>query len=367
MELFTSILVIHGFAYSLLVAVIVIALSRVHMASETGQPPVSVIVAARNEAAGIGPCLDSLQCQNYRPESYEVIVVDDRSTDDTPAILRRCQENWANLSILTIGRTPEGISPKKHALASAIGQAKGEIILQTDADCTVPPGWIAGMVSRFEPGVGLVAGVAPYRRAPGILNSFVRHEYLWNAALSAASIALGHGTHASGRNLAFRRDVFDRMGGYGESAGVASGDDTLLLHRLQRTGIARAVTMPGLSTHVHTDAPVDFAALLKQRLRHMSTGRYFEPFQIMAGIIVYGFHVVLILALALSFFFLAALVLFLTLFIWKTAADAIVSRAVRRILGLEVEWGAFIRNEFFLLWYMALMPCAGFLVPVKWK
>jgi hypothetical protein len=99
----------------------------------------------------------------------------------------------------------------------------------------------------------------------------------------------------------------------------------------------------------------------------MSTGKYFEPVQIGAGIIVYGFHAALILALALSPFFPPALLLFIVLFLWKAAADALVSRAVRTVLGLEVEWGAFLRNEFFLLWYMALLPCAGLLVPVKWK
>lgn len=223
------------------------------------------------------------------------------------------------------------------------------------------------MASRFEPGVGLVAGVAPYWRTDGMLNSFVRHEYLWNAALSASSIALGRGTHASGRNLAFGRDIFTDLGGYGETAAVLSGDDTLLLHRLQRTGVARAVTMPGVSTHVYTDSPFTIGALLKQRLRHMSTGKYFEPFQIAAGVVVYGFHAGLILALALSPFFLTALVLFLALFLWKAGMDALVSRKVQRTLGLDVEWRTFIRNEFFLLWYMALMPVAGLVATVKWK
>ncbi len=354
-------------AYSLLAAVMAAALFRVRRVDGDARPPVSVIIAARNEAANIESCLDSLESQDYSPGRYEIIVADDRSTDETPSILQRRAERGQNLRIVTIRYTPDGISPKKYALANAIGQASGDIILQTDADCTVPPGWISGMAGRFEPGVGLVAGVAPYRRTGGLLNSFVRHEYLWNAALSASSIVLGHGTHASGRNMAFRRDIFAGMGGYGESAGVISGDDTLLLHRLQRTGIARAVTMPGISTHVYTDSPPGFVALLKQRLRHMSTGRYFEPFQIIAGIVVYGFHAALILALLLSPFSLTALILFTALFLWKSAADALVSLTVHRTLGLEVEWSAFLRNEFFLLWYMALIPVAGLFAPVKWK
>lgn len=113
MELFVCILVIGGMAYSLLVSVIIVSLSRVRSGMESRQPMVSVVIAARNEAANIGSCLESLQSQDYPPDRYEIVVADDRSTDDTPAILRRWEEKWGNLRILSIERAPEGISPKK--------------------------------------------------------------------------------------------------------------------------------------------------------------------------------------------------------------------------------------------------------------
>ena len=152
----------------------------------------------------------------------EVIVVDDRSNDCTSTVVERFDGLMNNLACITIDRVPSGISPKKNALAHAIQISRGEIIIQTDADCIPPPTWISGMVSGFEYDVGMVTGIAPYYPESGMLNSFVRHEYLWNAALSSASIVLGHGTHASGRNMAFRKDIFDRIGGYGAGKKILS-------------------------------------------------------------------------------------------------------------------------------------------------
>ncbi len=367
MQTFTLLVIAGCVAYTVVAAVIICALRRVRSGSAEHTPRVSVIIAARNEEASLGACLDSLCSQEYPPDKFEVIVADDRSTDQTSELLGEYSSRWPSLHTVRIGRVPDGVSPKKNALASALSLAKGEIILQTDADCTVPPGWIAGMVNRFESGVGFVAGIAPYRKAPGTLNSFIRHEYLWNAALSASSIVLGRGTHASGRNMGFRRDVFLAVQGYGNSIRVLSGDDTLLLQRIERSRTARAATMPASETHVYTRAPQTLAAFVHQRIRHMSTGKFFDFGQILAGLVVYGFHGLLLFALISALIYPSFRMIGVSGFAWKTIMDALVASRVRAILELDVEWSRFVLNEFILLWYMILFPMAGIIIPVSWK
>jgi cellulose synthase/poly-beta-1,6-N-acetylglucosamine synthase-like glycosyltransferase len=358
---------IWAFVYAGFTLLILYGLRRIDPGRSSVTPKVSVVVAARNEAANIGRCIESLRAQDYDPGLYEVIVADDRSTDGTSDILRDRAASWHGLRVLRIDRTPGGVSPKKHALSTAIAAATGDIILQTDADCAVPTGWISGMARAFEPGVGFVAGIAPYREGSGPLNSFIRHEYLWNAALAAASIALGHGNHASGRNMGFRRDVFAKLGGYGEFAGVLSGDDTLLLHRIRRSHIARAAIMPSLETHVETDAPATFVAFLHQRARHLSTGRLFDPALLAIGGIVYGFHLALVASLVLAPFSRTAFTGFAGGFLIRCAADALVARRVERALSLDIQWGRFVLNEAFLILYMAAMPIVSNILPVHWK
>ena len=367
MHLLIIITVAGGLVYALFLGVIMIALRKVQSGKSSECRSVSVVIAAHNEKDAIVSCLKALKHQDYDAGHYEVIVADDRSNDGTSELLAEAGRIWPRLRVIRIDDVPEEISPKKNALASAIQYAQGEIILETDADCIVSEGWISGMVRRFEPGVGMVAGIAPYYESPGILNSFIRHEYLWNAALSTGSIVLGHGTHASGRNLGFRRDLFLELGGYGESARILSGDDTLLLHRIQHSHPGQAVTQPDSATHVYTEAPRTFSAFLKQRLRHMSTGKFFEPFHIFAGVVMYGYHLLLVLTLVVSPLIPILFMVFLVSFLWKTMLDGIVAWKVQSALKLSVQWNRFVLNELFLLMYMAAFPLMGTLIPVKWK
>ncbi|MFC1528410.1 glycosyltransferase [Candidatus Latescibacterota bacterium] len=353
--------------YTAGVALFFAALGRIRSGTSSEKPFVSVIIAARNERASIGACLASLIDQDYPENRYEIIVADDRSTDGTTEVIDRFRDVRSSLEAVRIDSTPDGVSPKKHALSRAIERATGEIILQTDADCVSPRAWISGMVRGFEHGVGMVAGLAPYLTAPGALNSFISHEYLWNAALSAGSIILGNGTHASGRNLAFRRDVFTRLGGYGDSEHILSGDDTLLLHRIRQIPDCRAATMPDTIAHVYTSAPEDVKTFLRQRVRHMSTGKFFDPYLIAVGCAVYGFHILLVLSPVLMFVSLKAFGIAIAVFLWKVMIDGLMAWRTSAVLGLGVQWRRLVINELFLVLYLAVMPILGFFVPVSWK
>ena len=366
-DYFSVLLVISGLGYFIIVMVLFCVLRKVRTGFSKKKPFVSVVIAARNESASIGSCLRALQKQDYPTDLFEVIVVDDRSEDETADVLAHFQSDWKNMKVIKVDRVPEDVSPKKNALSKAIDHSSGEIILQTDADCIVPETWISGMVSCFEESVSMVTGVAPYFTGSGTLNSFIRHEYLWNVTLSAGSIALGHGTHATGRNLGFRRQVFNSIGGYGSSKTVLSGDDTLLLHRIQKIRKKGVATMPDKSTHVYTRAPEDLKSFVQQRIRHMSTGKYFDPVLIGIGVIVYSYHILTIASLLFSIVSLHALSLFVFSFIWKNAVDSIAALRAKTVFGLNVQWRRFIINEFFLLVYMTVMPVAGLFFPVKWK
>ena len=356
-----------GVIYTFFVVVIINALRIIRPEVSEKKPFVSVVIAARNERISIGACLTALIKQDYQPELFEVIIADDRSDDGTSEVLSRFDTFRDNLKILRIDKVPEDVSPKKYALSKAIACAQGEIILQTDADCLVPRTWITGMVSRFTEGITMVTGVAPYLPGQGLLNSFVRHEYLWNIALSAGSIALGYGSHASARNLAFRRDIFEHIEGYGAMKKIMSGDDTLLLHRIQIINKAGVVTMTDRSIHVYSNSPGDFRSFFRQRTRHMSTGKYFDPVLIGTGMIVYGFHILMFLLLILSLVSHHALTLFFFGFIWKAALDSLAAWRTHVTFGLDVQWKRFIINELFLIIYMTVIPIAGLIVPVKWK
>ncbi len=103
-----------------------------------GTPRVSVLICARNEESNIIACLDSIFSQNYPENLFEVLIANDRSTDETLSVLNSYKEKHPRLTIISIKEVLPHISPKKNAMTKLISSAKGEIILTTDADCIVP-------------------------------------------------------------------------------------------------------------------------------------------------------------------------------------------------------------------------------------
>ena len=106
---------------------------------------ITIIIAVKNESKNIKKLLKSLSNQSYPQKKYEIIICDDKSTDDTLKIMNTYKDKIKNLKIISINKTPSGWTNKKWALNKAISQSNGEIILQTDGDCIPEEKWIEKM------------------------------------------------------------------------------------------------------------------------------------------------------------------------------------------------------------------------------
>jgi poly-beta-1,6-N-acetyl-D-glucosamine synthase len=256
--------------YLALRALLTIGLFR-RQPRSAAQPSVSVIVAARNEAAVLPRLLESLLGQNY--PDYELIIVNDRSTDETDVLLRRYQARDPRLKLLTIAELPEDRTPKIHALTEGIAQARGELLLLTDADCRVPPTWISGMAACFTPDVGAVLGYVELYAANGtLLEELQALDYFSMMATMAGATNLGRPLGAAGANLGYRRAAYEQAGGFAALPPGAIADDMALLQQvLDRTGW-RAVFCDDPGAFVSTAAEPTLRKTLNQRLRWMSGG-----------------------------------------------------------------------------------------------
>ncbi|MFB0515682.1 MAG: glycosyltransferase [Candidatus Neomarinimicrobiota bacterium] len=243
----------------------------------TVTPDVSIIVAARNEALNIPRLLAALQRQSYPADRLEIIVVDDGSTDDTFLILQLHARKMSNLHPIRIDHPPAGWGPKKWALTTAVNQAKGEIILTTDADCIPGPHWVERMVRYFaNPAVGMVMGPSPLvteRR------SFWREALFLDScamdALTAGGLARGLALTCTGRNLAYRKRIFEELGGFKGVEHFVSGDDDLLMQKVAATRCWRITFAAEAEATVPSPPPATVGAFVRQRLRFASKGRYY--------------------------------------------------------------------------------------------
>lgn len=193
-------------------------------------PFVSVIVPARNEESNIETCIQSLVLSNFPPDNFEIIVIDDRSSDGTADILRRLEHKLPLLRVITLdeARTTVNLRGKPGALQAGIEAARGEILLMTDADCTVVPDWIATMARQFDnPRVGLVPSFTLIK-AKTFFEQMQAIEWIMNHTMASAGVGLNQPLGCFGNNLAVRREAFDSVGGYAKIRFSVTEDLALL-------------------------------------------------------------------------------------------------------------------------------------------
>ncbi len=244
-------------------------------------PPVSVIICARNEAMQLSRNLPAVLEQRYvngagKP-NYEVVVVNDGSVDDTGDVLAGMTGRYPHLRVVNIAEGTERDLPgKKFALRAGVRRALNSWILMTDADCCpVTPEWIPRMVSPLAAGKEIVTGYAPYLSGSSFLNAFIRWETMHTMLQYSGYALAGIPYMAVGRNFACTRDVLDKAMQHPLWSVVPSGDDDLLMRIAANKGNTAIVAGP--ETYMYSPAKYTWREWLKQKQRHMSTGKYYKP------------------------------------------------------------------------------------------
>ena len=240
-------------------------------------PFVSVVIAARNEEAYIERCLEGLLQQTYPSDRFEVLVVDDSSEDHTRDVVDRIAARNTRVRCLTVGAREPILAAKKRPLSVGIREARGEIILTTDADCRVQPEWIIRMVACFMPDVGAVIGFSQVKE-PGqvstLLERYQAFDFLVLMSASAGAANLGHPLAATGQNLAYRKSFFESVGGFHKIRNRPSGDDILLLQQMRKAGDLRIVFANHPGTFVSTWRTESLGGYIQQRRRWASNALF---------------------------------------------------------------------------------------------
>lgn len=232
------------------------------------QPPVSIIICARNEGDNLHRFLPLILEQNY--EDYEVIVVNDGSCDDTEEIIKDLQKVYHNLYITNIPQETRIISHKKLAITVGVKAAKNEILLFTDADCRpLTPNWITSIVRNFNDQTEFVLGHGNYYREHGFISKMVSYDTLTIAMQYMGFALLGYPYMGVGRNMAYRKSTFFNHKGFAGFLHVASGDDDLLINAFGKKHNTRIE--PSLEAETLSLPKTTFRDWYYQKLRHLST------------------------------------------------------------------------------------------------
>ncbi len=266
--------------YASTAGMFIYSIRRYRPAKVKQNPPVSIIVAARNEEQTIQACVTALLSQHYPSDRYEIIIADDGSGDQTPVILERLSRECDKENCLRILTIPNPGGNKKQALETAIRQAQNDILLFTDADCRPGPDWMQSIVRLFTFDTGMVVGYSPIiSHSNTMLSRLTQLDSLFAAMLAAGGIASHKPLTATGRNLAFRKQAFLDCRGYSSFLHSVSGDDDLLMHAMhQKTGWRIAFAMDEQSV-VPSERKMGWRDFFHQKKRHISASAYYPRTQ----------------------------------------------------------------------------------------
>ncbi|MCF7809385.1 glycosyltransferase [bacterium] len=282
-----------GSVWVVAVFLLAIGLGRLRRVSSASLPSVSVLVAARNEEQNILKCLKALSEQNYPSDLREYIIINDNSTDRTAEIIEEFINTTPGFRLLQAEPAPAGVAPKKHTLLTGINASTGDIILTTDADCQPPHGWLRSMTGCFKPDTDAVVGHSPLHEI-GLISSLVHFDGFINAVISAGTLGLGKASSSVGRNFAYLRTAFNKVGGFGSGLTTASGDDDLLLQRIVKNG-GNAVFNIDPRSFVPALGQQTLRGWWQMKRRHYSAGKRYNPALIAIGIFLYAFNPLLII------------------------------------------------------------------------
>ncbi len=246
--------------------------------------PVSVIICAYNEAANLLTHLPSVLEQDY--PCYEVIVVNDASTDDTVKILSYFQKRYKDkLRVVDTCSLKRDMAGKKFALTQGVKAARYQHLLLTDADCyPLTRQWIRQMVAVFDARTKVVLGYGPYEKKDGWLNMVIQYETVYTAIQYFSFALIGMPYMGVGRNLAYHKSLFEKEGGFQAHAQVTSGDDDLFINKVS-TFQNTSITIHPASFCISHPATT-WSDWYWQKKRHVSTGKYYQfKHQFMLGML----------------------------------------------------------------------------------
>jgi len=237
------------------------------------KPPVSVIICAKNESENLREFLPSVLTQDY--PDYQVIVVNDGSSDESEEILALFSQEYPHLYHTYLPLTAKFISTKKMALTVGIKAAKHDIVLLTDADCK-PAGkdWITNIVRNFDEKTDVVLAYGAYFKEKGLLGKLISYD-TFTIALQYMGFALaGKPYMGVGRNLAYRKRLFFDNKGFASHLHLQSGDDDLFIKDVATKRNTSVEFSPESITY--SVQKQSFKSWRIQKSRHFTTAPYYK-------------------------------------------------------------------------------------------
>ena len=323
-------IIIIGLAYIITLGILLIGFQKLPVFAEkstTQKTQFSIIIPFRNEAESLPKLLESLQKLNYPNHLFEVILVDDASEDHSVEIIKdSLRLNSEQNNFRLIKNVRQSVSPKKDAITTAIGIAKYEWILTTDADCVLPASWLKSFdafIQKNNP--TLVAGPVRYRSKNSLVGQFQKFDGSSLQLVTMGFFGWGMPILSNGANLAYKKDAFIAVNGFAENNHIASGDDIFILEKLRKHAPGKVLFLKSTEAIVATGVQKTWKEIIEQRIRWASkTSKQQEHYSKVVGLVVFLTNLLILIGFFYSFLQTKFLTYYLVFLVVKILLDLIV-------------------------------------------
>lgn len=340
-------------------------------------PFVSIIIAARNEEKNIGDCIQSIVDQSFPANKFEIIITDDHSTDNTVSVIQSFKKE--NIRVVHLADFLENKilnSYKKKSIETALKFAQGTLIVTTDADCIAPKKWLETLVSFYQEKkpvfvclpVAFSSFLPAERTGKRLLTIFQSLDFMTLQGITGASVYKKFHSMCNGANLAYEKNVFFEVNGFEGIDEIASGDDMLLMEKIQKIYPDRVLFLKSPDVIVETKAAATLKEFFNQRIRWASKADRYTDKKIMAVLLMVYLLNAWIFILGISSFFSARIFyLFLISIIIKTVVELIFLYPVAKFFGKQKLLWWFLPAQPFHTVYTLIAGWLGKFGSYKWK
>jgi len=329
---------------------------------------VSVIIPFRNEEENILANLKSIESQSYPTEKYELIYVDDSSEDNSLELLKNnIKKN--NIRLLSVPKDFSKNAHKKRAVRYGIENAKGMIIVTTDADCIHDEEWLKSLVLSFDSVTGFVSGPVEFETDNGLFSEFQKLEFAGLVLCGAGLIGAGHPTICNAANIAYRKKVFDEVSGFKDQMNLSSGDDELLMQKIAKDSDFKVKFCIDKKAIVKTSVNKTFGDFYQQRKRWASKGLFYsDKTLVLKLILIYLFYVGLVVQIFLGLFYYPHfLVSFFISIILKVIFELRILVKGKTIIFSDLQLKHFLAAEILQIPYVIVTGLVGAFGNYLWK
>ena len=311
---------------------------------------ITIIVPAKNEVSNISNLISALKNLDYPEDNYEVIIVDDNSSDDTFNIATNLTNLLNNFTVVTaIDKKFEG---KRGALDYGIALSKHPNIAITDADCRPDTKWLLCLSSKLIDSSDFVFGIAPFYQTNKLVNKVSCYENFRNTLLAISAANYGLAYTASARNFGFKKDAFEKISGYKNTTETISGDDDLLLREAVKKGL-KVCTLTEPGSYVYSETKITFKEYFSQRARHTQASFHYPFKQKLFLSLWHLMNLVFLFSPAFMFIDKIFILPFLIKILFDTATAAIYQRRFSyRFLIFEVIYLQLIYEIFLIVHFI---------------